>query len=104
MNNIMDLTDRDYQLIIDGLEAYKNKDVAGDLMIDLFDVVLSPTDKMGPLEKIKFTEERDKKRKERQEEAKKKSEIIKSEIDLIKAKVTMTREINRQQQAKRIDG
>lgn len=98
MNDLLTLSEKDLGQIIDGLEALKSKDMAGELMVDMLDAMMGKkTSDMSPTELIQHEE---RKRKEAEQKAlkKEKEKELREQIDVLKAKIILLRETKKRQE------
>lgn len=79
----LNLTDNDFKLIIDGLDALPSKDLAGDIMGDLLMGMLS--DKTNPESQQKLKMEREQKRSKKV----KAKEAMQEDIKILQGKLLM---------------
>ena len=78
----LNLTEKDFDLMVEGLDSLPEKGMAGELLGDLFGSMLMEEDSEA---KIKFENERDKKRKEK--EAKQRE--MREDIKILQGKLLM---------------
>lgn len=93
-DELLDLKPADFEMILEGLEALKSKDLAGEMMGELFESIISKKPgEMTEEEKAKAERRQIEKEQERRirEDKKKK---MKQEIDLLKAKITLIVRLN----------
>lgn len=89
----LDLTEKDFQLLIDGLDELPNKGQAGEMMVDLFAGVLSKDsdpEKYSDFERKRMAERA---KKEREKEA------MKEDIKILQGKLLMFKRYLIQQDA-----
>lgn len=78
----LNLTEKDFSLMIDGLDCLPNKDQVGDMMSTLFIGLLSKDD---PEARLKMETERDKEKSKKKHE----KEMLAEEIKILQGKLLM---------------
>jgi hypothetical protein len=83
------LSDSETQMILEGLDALKSKDLAGDLMSGLFEAMFVDKKKMNPEQLVEYEE-----KKKNEEDVKKQKDIEKQtmmkKIEVLKAKIILS--------------
>ncbi|MEW6126706.1 MAG: hypothetical protein AB1757_06685 [Acidobacteriota bacterium] len=92
LNEFFQLTPQDFSMVLEGLEALKSKDFAGELMSGLFEAMLVDKKKMSPVELQEY-EEKQRRKKIEEERKKVEQQEFKKRIDVLKAKITLIIEL-----------
>jgi len=92
------LSEEDVDLVIEGLEALKSKDLAGELMEGMFEVMVTPQ-KMSKEDRRRWEEVKRKRKIEKELKEKERKELARK-IDVVKSKIILMREQLNNAQAK----
>ena len=98
---LLQLTDSEYQMILDGLNELKNKGFAGEMMSGMFEAMLAPKQDAS-LEVKKAWEESQQKRRLEKQAKEEKETLFKREVDILRSKLFLLQEMKIRQTQKRI--
>jgi len=94
MSDLLALSKEEYEIIIEGLEAFKSKDFASEMIGGLLEGMLIKKDKMSPEDLKKYELQKEKEKIEKELKNKQKEELN-HKADLIKAKILLMQDLVR---------
>jgi hypothetical protein len=95
--SLLQLTEIEYQMVIDGLDELKNKGFAGEIMGMMFDAALKPG-KEATAEQLKAWEEVQRKRELEKMERDRKAMEFKRDVEILKSKLILLAELKRKEE------
>ena len=89
---LLQLTEVEYQMLVDGLDELKNKGFAGEIMSGMLEVMLAPKENSTVEEKLAYQEMQEKRKLEKEQEEEKQKEFNRS-VEVLKSKLILLKEI-----------
>lgn len=95
IEEMLQLNGSDFKMILEGLEALKNKDFAGEMMGMMLEGILEKKPEDMTEEELQKSERRKMEKAAEKEVKEHQTEELKHQIDILKAKITLITEANR---------